>query len=102
MNLAPDLDLVNDIKKILSHHFNMKDLDKVDLILDMKIICTSNSICLSQSHFTQMIINKFRYFDYSFVSTPYDSSGHLLKNIKKSVNQKNYIQIINSLMYLSN
>ena len=78
----------------------MKNLSEADLILGMKIIRTSDSICLSQSHYPQMIINKFKYLDYFFVSTPYDLSIHLLNNTKRSVNQEKYIQIIGSLMYL--
>ena len=42
-----DLDLINDIKNFLSHHFDIKDLGEVDLILSMKIIHTFDSIYLS-------------------------------------------------------
>ena len=80
----------------------MKDLVEVDTIIGMKIIHTSDSICLSQFHYTQMVFNKFRYSDYSFVSTLYDPSIHLLKNIEKFINQEKYTQIIGSLIYLSN
>ena len=62
--LAPDLDLVNDVKKFLSHHFDMKDLGKAELILRIKIIRTNNSIHLTQSHYTQKLIDKFGYSNY--------------------------------------
>ena len=68
----------------------------------MKIIRTKNSIYLSQSHYTQKLLDKFGYSDYSTVSTPYDPSIHLTKNTEKSINQEKYTQIIGSLIYLSN
>ena len=42
--LASDLNLVNDVKNFLSHHFDIKDLGKAELILGMKIIRTNNLI----------------------------------------------------------
>ena len=88
--LAPDLNLVNDVKKFLSHRFDMKDLGKAELILGMKIIRTNNSIQLTQSHYTQKLIDKFGYSNYSSVSTPYDPSIHLVKNTEISINQEKY------------
>ena len=79
----------------------MKYLGEADIILNMKIICTFDSIYLSKSHYTQMVINKFGYCDSISVSTPCDPSIHLLKNREKSVNQEKYIQFIGSLIYLS-
>lgn len=48
-----------------------------------------------------MILDKFGYRDFSFVSTSFDSSAQLMKNTDNSVNRKRYIQIIRSLMYLT-
>ena len=88
--LALDLNLVNDIKKFLSDHFDMKDLGNADLILGMKIVRIDNSIHLCQSDYTQKLLDKFGYSDYSSVSTPYDPSIYLVKNTKNSINQKKY------------
>ena len=88
--LASDLNLVNDIKKFLSDHFDMKELGNADLILGMKIVRTDNSIHLCQSHYTQKLLDKFRYSDYSSVSTPYDPSIHLMKNTENSIHQEKY------------
>ena len=85
--LAPDLNLVNDIKNFLSHHFNMKDLGNADLILGMKIIRTVESISLSQSHYTKKLIDKFGYSNYSTFSSPFDPSTHLTKNTGIPINQ---------------
>ena len=60
----------------------MKDLSEADTILDITIIYTSDSICLPQSHYTQMVIHKFGYSDYSSVPT-HDPSIHLLKEYRK-------------------
>ena len=58
----------------------MKDLGNADLILGMKIVRTFNSIHLSQSHYTQKLLDKFGYSDYSSISTPYDPSDVLRIN----------------------
>ena len=80
----------------------MKDLGEANLILDMKIIRSSDFISLSLSHYTQLLIDKFGFFDYSPVSILHDPSIQLVKKSDKLVNQERYVQIIGSLMYLSN
>ena len=45
--LAPDIDLINDIKTLLSNYFDMKDLDQADVILGMKINKSFNSYYLT-------------------------------------------------------
>ena len=83
-------------------HFDMNDLGEADLILQMKINRSSDFISLSQSYYTQLLIDKFGYSDLSPISTFFDPSIQLFKNYDKSVNQERYAQIIRSLMYLSN
>ena len=100
--LAPNLDLINDVKKFLFHHFDMKDLGEANQILGMKIIRTSEYISLSQSHYTRSLIDKFGYSKFSSVSTPFDPSIQLLKNTENLLNQAKYSQIIGSLMYFIN
>ncbi|KAK3015095.1 hypothetical protein RJ639_006657 [Escallonia herrerae] len=45
-------------KKMLVNKFDMKDLSVVDVVLDMKIIKTSNALVLSQSHYTEKVLDK--------------------------------------------
>ena len=72
------------------------------MILGIKITRTPNGLKLSQEHYVEKILRKFEHFDCKPVSTLYDPSLQLKKNIEHSVAQREYAQIIGSLMYLMN
>ena len=65
----------------------MKDLGQANVILNTKIIRKSDKIIMSQSHYAEQLLKKFGYFDYKPVSTPYDSSVHLKKNLGEPLKQ---------------
>jgi len=46
------------------------------------------------------LLKKFNYFDVKHVSTPYDSSIKLKKNLNKGISSHKYSQIIGSLLHL--
>ncbi|KAH9781528.1 hypothetical protein KPL71_008509 [Citrus sinensis] len=79
-----------------------KDMGEADVILGIKITKTSDSFRLSQEHYVEKMLRRFGYYDKKLVSTPYDANTHLKKNLKQSVDQLRYAQIIGSLMYLMN
>ena len=66
----------------------MKDLGETDVNFGMKIIQSPNSI--SQSHYTQLLIDKFGYSDFSPISTPFDPSIQLFNYSNKLANQERY------------
>ena len=80
----------------------MKDLGLVDLILGVKVIRNSNGITLTQSHYAQTILERFKNNSKSTVKTPLDLQMHLTKNSGESVSQNEYTRVIGSLMYLTN
>nr|KYP56549.1 Retrovirus-related Pol polyprotein from transposon TNT 1-94 [Cajanus cajan] len=80
----------------------MKDLGLVDVILGIKLIKNHDGIVLTQSHYIEKLLKKFNYFDVKPVSTPFDPSIKLKKNIGESVSPLKYSQIIGSLLHLSN
>ena len=47
------------------------------------------------------MLKRFEHFDYSPMSTPYDSKIQLVKNHGDSILQEKYAQIIGSLMFLT-
>ena len=96
-----NLHVINDVKSMLSANFDMKDLGEVDVILGIKITITENGIFLDQSHYIEMILKKYNYFDSKPTCTPYDSSVKLFKNTGNSVNQSVYASIIGSLRHVS-
>ena len=80
----------------------MKDLGVADVILGIKITKTSEGYALSQSHYVEKILEKFRKHDDRPAKTPVDISLHLSKNTNAGISQLEYSQIIESLMYLMN
>ena len=57
---------------------------------------------LTQSHYVEKLLKKFNYFDVKLISTPFDSSIELKKNLSKRISSHKYSQIIDSLLHLTN
>ena len=95
-------EVIKTTKKMLNNKFNMKDLGVADVILGIKISKTSDGLILSQSHYIEKILKKFKQDDNSSTRTPVDVNLHLSKNNGKSISQQEYAQAIGSLMYVMN
>ena len=96
------LEIISSVKSFLSSKFEMKDLGEADVILGMKLIKSHEGIALSLSHSIEKMIKKFGYSNLKSVSTPFDPSFHLKKNLGDPINQLKYSQIIGSLLYVAN
>ena len=81
---------MNDIKKKISIICYMKNLGETDVNFGMKIIRSPNSI--PQSHYTQLLIDKFGYSDFPPISTPFDPSIKLFKNSNKLAIKKSMLK----------
>jgi len=86
--------------KILSSHFEMKDMTEVDVILGTKIRKINDGFSLCQSHYIEKAMKIFNCFDVLTVKTPYNPSIHLKKNEGRSVSQSEYAKIIGSVIFL--
>ena len=75
-----DMDVVKSTKDLLSSNFDMKDLGKTDVMLEIKIIINSEGITLSQSHYVEKVLKKLNHFDCDPMRIPYDPSIPLNKN----------------------
>ena len=80
----------------------MKDLGVADVILRIRISKTSYGLILSQLHYIEKILKKFKQDDISPTRTPVDVNLHLSKNDGKSISQQEYAQAIGCLMYVMN
>ena len=80
----------------------MKDLGLANIILGMKISKTSNEISFSLALSIERMLYKFDFYNSKPISTPYDSSIALKKNMSEPVSQLKYSQLISSLLYISN
>ena len=87
---------------MLSNNFDMKDLGVADIILEIKITRTPDGINLSQSHYVNKMIERFKDHAIKENTNPSLPHIHLRKNTRIGVLQLEYSQIIESLMYLMN
>ena len=98
------MNFINDVKFFLSRNFNMKELGCVDVILGIKLIEKNDGMIFLPNliMLKSYILKKFNYFDVKHVSTPYDLSIKLKKNLSKGFSSHKYSQSIGSLLHLTN
>ena len=94
-------EVIKTTKKMFNNKFDMKYLGVADVILGIKISTTSYGLILSQSHYIEKILKKFKQDDSSPTRIPIDVNLHLSKNNGKSISQQEYAQAIESLMYVT-
>ena len=100
--MSNDIANINATKQMLANKFDMKDLGVADLILGIKIHKTPEGLALSQSHYIQKVLEKFRYLNYKSAKTPIDMNLNLAKNKGESNSQLDYARVLGSLMYIMN
>jgi hypothetical protein len=93
--------VINHVKSFMSQHFDMKDLEVANVILNIKLIKDESGITLKQSHYVQNILSCFGYSNCKPSPTPYDRRIKLRKNRGNGIDHLRYTQIIGSLMYLA-
>jgi hypothetical protein len=98
-----NLRVIEEVKRLLSNNFEMKDLGEADVILNIKLSRDSDGgITLLQSQYVETVLSRFGYIDCTPSPTPYDPSVSLSKNHRIARDQLRYSQIIGSPMYLAN
>ena len=80
-------EIIKTAKEMFNNNFDMKDLGVYDVILGIKISKTSDGLILSQSHYIEKILKKFKQNDSSPMRTPVDVNLHLSKNNGKRILQ---------------
>ncbi|KAL0365780.1 UNVERIFIED_CONTAM: Retrovirus-related Pol polyprotein from transposon TNT 1-94 [Sesamum radiatum] len=100
--MGSNRDVILTTKRMLTKHFDMKDMGLADVILGIKISKPSDGLALSQSHYIENILKKFKAYDSPPAKTPVDLNLHLAKNKGESEGQIEYSRIIGSLMYIMN
>ena len=59
VNICTSMHVVNETKKLLSSHFEMKDMGEADVILRIKIRKTNDGFSLSQFQYIEKMLKKF-------------------------------------------
>ena len=93
---------INATKRMLSKSFDMKELGVADFILGIKIYRTPQGLALSQSHYIDKVLDKFKYLNFKEVKTPIDLNLALAKNKGESESQVDYAKVLGCLMYIMN
>ena len=84
---------------MLSADIDMKDLEKDNVIVGIKITRIKRDF-FGSIPLIEKILKKYNYFDSKPACTPHKPSVKLFKNIGNSVNQSEYVSIIDSLTYV--
>ncbi|GJT36897.1 zinc finger, CCHC-type containing protein [Tanacetum coccineum] len=92
-------DQVDKTKEFLSSNFFMKDMGEADVILGIRIKREDKGITITQSHYIEKILKKFKCDDCCPVSTHLDPTIKLMPNIGRAVDQLEYSRAIGCLMY---
>jgi len=94
-----NLNVIEEVKKLLSSNFDMKDLGEADVILNINLIKEGDGgVTLLQSHYVEKVLSHFGFSDCDPAPTPYDPSMLLRKNQRIARDQLTYSQIILSLI----
>ena len=72
------------------------------MILGIRILKTPQVLALSQSHYIERVLDKFKYLNFNVVKTPIDLSFTFQKNVGESDSQLEYARVLGSLMYIMN
>ena len=83
-------EVIKTTKEMFNDKFDMKDLGVADVILGIKISKTSDGLILSQSHYIEKILKKFKQNHGSPMRTPVDVNLNLSKNNGKCLSQQEY------------
>jgi plasmid maintenance system killer protein len=97
---------VTSIKRSLETRYNMKDLGPIKRFLGIDIESTENGFALHQTSYISSLLRRFRMEDAYEIATPIDTKVSLEGNsdnddpsLDESVDQKQYLAIVGSLMY---
>lgn len=94
-----NLEGVRETKEYLASKFKMKDLNEVDTILGIKVHKHESAFALSQSHYIEKVLEKFKHLNIKDSNTPYDPNLKLSENNGRALAQLEYASAIGSLMY---
>ena len=95
-------EMIESTKKMIKSNFEFKDMGVMDVILGIKVIQSSDGLILSQSHYIEKILEKFKKYNIKPMRTPLEVTNHLKKNKGESVSQLEYSRIMGSIMYVMN
>ncbi|XP_016178479.1 uncharacterized protein LOC107620901 [Arachis ipaensis] len=98
-----DIGKINSIKQNLDDKFKIKDLGDLKYFLGMEVACSNSGIYIYQWKYTMDLLRDFGYLDCNPLSTPFDYSQKLSKELGTILTDNTvYRQLIDRLLYLTN
>ncbi|KAH1039063.1 hypothetical protein J1N35_040806, partial [Gossypium stocksii] len=91
------MESVHETKECLALNFKMNDLNDVDTILGIKVQKHERGFALSQSHYIEKVLEKFKHLNIKDSNIPYDSNFKLSENNGRAITQLVYVNTIRSL-----
>ncbi|XP_070682532.1 uncharacterized protein [Malus domestica] len=100
--MGTNKEIINWTKKILKSNFDVKDLGLADVILGVKIKRNQEGYILTQCHYIEATLRKYGHLKSKDAITHFDANSKLKKNKGDAISQREYSQVIGSLMYIMN
>ena len=97
--LGTNIKVIKSTKRILSNNFDIKNLVVIDVILEIRIKRTGDGISLSQSHYVDKMIKRFKEHRVKENTNLFLPHIHLRKNTRTGIR---VFSNNRSLMYLMN
>jgi hypothetical protein len=90
-----------DFSRVMTQKFEISMMDELNYFLGFQVKQLKDGTFISQTKYTQDLLKRFGMKDAKPVKTPMGTDGHVdLNKGGKSVNQKAYLSMIGSLLYL--
>jgi hypothetical protein len=100
---SQSLTLINEFKKKLAERFEMSDLGELKYILGIQVSQKSGRITISQQHYVDELLEKFKMPECKGYTTPMEPGAALVKATESdTIVDAPYASLIGSLLYLSN
>ncbi|KAF3621972.1 hypothetical protein FXO37_32515 [Capsicum annuum] len=78
--ISRDISDINVTKRMLESKFDMKDLGVADVILGIRIHRTPQSLALSQSHYIEKVLDKFKYMEFGYSDANWITGSNEVKS----------------------
>jgi hypothetical protein len=97
-----DVQGIQDLKRFLGQHFEMKDLGPLSYFLGLEVSSSSDSYYLTQAKYTSDLISRARITDSKIVDTPIEYNNRLNTHDREPLPDTTlYKQLVVSLVYLT-
>lgn len=92
---------INSTKDILKKHFEMKDLERLQYFLGLKIIQSSNRILMNKKKYVLALLKEIRTSEAKDIDTSMETNMQFSSNDREQItNKTSYQRLIGKLIYL--